>query len=87
MRKLQLQQNQLAVQTQSPEVREAVRVREEELEGEVLGLKRKCREAEELLREYGKARAVEAMAMEYAEVCVQAERVQRDIERLESGQR
>lgn len=81
--KVQTQVNSLMAQTQSEEVQGALREKVEALERESVGLRRKVREAEERLEEYGRERAVEGMAREYAEVLRETERVRGDVERLE----
>lgn len=87
-RKLQLQQNQLLSQTNSPEMEEALRIKAEDLEREAVALKRKVREKREVLEEYRAegGGGVESMAREYARILGEVERVRGDIEKLEGGQ-
>lgn len=85
-RKLQLQQNQLLTLTKSPEMQEALSLRSEELEREVVGLRRKIREKKELLGEYKEAgKGGEGMAREYAGILGEVERVMGDLARLEGS--
>ncbi|KAF2765515.1 hypothetical protein EJ03DRAFT_385269 [Teratosphaeria nubilosa] len=55
----------------------------EGLEGEGRDLKRRIREAEERLEEYGRVRGMEALVREYGEILGEKRRVEGEIERLE----
>ncbi|KAK5175221.1 uncharacterized protein LTR77_000358 [Saxophila tyrrhenica] len=83
-KKLELQHGQLVSPIYSEEVQEALKGRAASLEKETKAVKGKVREAEERLEEYRKARGMEGMAKEYAEILGETERVRAEIERLEN---
>lgn len=80
--KVQVQLNQLLVQTQSAEVEGALKAKVEELEREGSALRRRVREREEVLGEY-RGSGAEGVAGEYAEILREMGRVRGEIERLE----
>jgi myosin heavy subunit len=84
-RKLQVQEVQLAAQTTSPEYQAALERKAESLEREAMGLRRRVREAEELLGRYRRTEGMEEVAREYVEIVREREKVRADIERLEAG--
>ena len=84
-KKLSLQQSQLHSQLYSPEVREALRTKAEQLEARSRAVRRNVREGEEKLEVYRRSRGMEGVAREYAEVLAGSERVRGAIGRLEAG--
>lgn len=84
-KKLSLQQKQMDSQLYSPEAREALKMKANELDGSLQATKRKIREAEEKLDGYRSVGGMEGVAREYAEVLAETERVRREIERLRDG--
>ncbi|USW48685.1 Putative HAUS augmin-like complex subunit 4 [Septoria linicola] len=57
-KKLQVQHNQLLLQTNSPELEDALQSRSEDLDRENLAMRRKIRDAEDKLAEYHQAKAL-----------------------------
>ncbi|KAK3696138.1 hypothetical protein LTR37_018109 [Vermiconidia calcicola] len=87
-KKLSLQHGQLISQLYSAEIQEALRLKAEEVEQQSRTTKRKVRQAEEKLEEYRKAGGgVKGMAMEYAEISEESERVKGEVARLQDGKR
>ncbi|KJY00155.1 hypothetical protein TI39_contig340g00020 [Zymoseptoria brevis] len=86
-RKLQVQQVQLTAQTASPELQAALERKMDGLEKEGLALRRKGREAQELLARYRRTEGMEEVAREFAELVREREKVRKDIERLEGGRK
>lgn len=86
-RKLQVQQGQLTAQTASPEFQAALERKMDDLEKEGLALRRKGREAQELLARYRRTEGMEEVAREFAELVREREKVKKDIERLEGGRK
>lgn len=84
-KKLHLQHGQLVLQVYSSDVQEALKAKSDTLESQKRAVKRQVREAEEKLEEYRKAAGMKGMALEYAEVLRETERVESEIERLNSG--
>ncbi|KAM3415813.1 hypothetical protein BST61_g9322 [Cercospora zeina] len=82
-KKLQLQHNQLISQTRSPDLEEALKTRSEDLDHEVVMLKRKIREAEDKLTEYHQAKAIRFIAAEYSDIIRETAKIKADIARLE----
>ncbi|KAK3696035.1 hypothetical protein LTR37_018177 [Vermiconidia calcicola] len=87
-KKLSLQHGQLMSQLYSSEMQEVLRTKAEEIETRSRTTKRKVREAEEKLEEYRKAGGgLKGMAMEYAEILKESERVKAEVARLQDGKR
>lgn len=84
-KKLSLQQHQLHSQLYSPEVQEVLKAKAQEIEETSKATRRKVREAEERLEGYRSVRGMDGVAVEYADVVAEAERVRGEIERLEGG--
>lgn len=84
-KKLQLQSQQLNAEVYSPEVQEALKAKQEELEGRARATRRKMREKEEELERLRKVGGLEGVAEEFAQVTREKERVRADIERLQTG--
>ncbi|KAI7482805.1 hypothetical protein KC357_g3557 [Hortaea werneckii] len=86
-KKLALQHGQLMQQIYTPEIQETLRNKQDDLDAESLSLKRKVREMDERLAAYRQERGMKQMVGEYAELMRETERVEREIDRLETGGR
>lgn len=84
-KKLGVQHRQLMCQICTTEFQKALKSKQENLEAESRRVKRKVRDAEEKLEEYSSASGVKDMAVEYAEILRETEKVKADIERLQVG--
>ncbi|KAI7321637.1 hypothetical protein KC367_g1192 [Hortaea werneckii] len=84
-KKLALQHGQLMQQIYTPEIQETLRNKQDDLDAESLSLKRKVREMDERLAAYRQERGMKQMVGEYAELMRETERVEREIDRLETG--
>lgn len=84
-KKLLLQHGQLMQQIYTPEIQGILRNKQEDLDAESLSLKRKVREMDERLAAYRQERGMKQMVGEYAELLRETERVEREIDRLETG--
>lgn len=84
-KKLALQHGQLMQQIYTPEIQETLRNKQDDLDAESLSLRRKVREMDERLAAYRQERGMKQMVGEYAELLRETERVEREIERLETG--
>ncbi|KAI6815763.1 hypothetical protein KC332_g2939 [Hortaea werneckii] len=84
-KKLGLQHGQLMQQIYTPEIQQILRNKQEDLDAESLSLKRKVREMDEKLAAYRQERGMKQMVGEYAELLRETERVEREIDRLETG--
>ncbi|KAI6900525.1 hypothetical protein KC318_g601 [Hortaea werneckii] len=84
-KKLALQHGQLIQQIYTPEIQGILRDKQDDLDAESLSLKRKVREMDEKLAEYRQERGVKQMVGEYAELLRETERVEREVDRLETG--
>ena len=84
-KKLLLQHGQLMQQIYTPEIQDILRNKQEALDAESLSLKRKVREMDEKLAAYRQERGMKQMVGEYAELLRETERVEREIDRLETG--
>ncbi|KAI7365538.1 hypothetical protein KC354_g4825 [Hortaea werneckii] len=84
-KKLALQHGQLMQQIYTPEIQETLRNKQDDLDAESLSLKRKVREMDERLAAYRQERGMKQMVGEYAELIRETERVEREIDRLETG--
>lgn len=86
-KKLALQREQLDAKVHSPEVREVLKAKGEEVEGRARAVRRKVREREEALEGYRKIGGMEGVAGEFGEVLAEQARVRGEIERLKAGTR
>ncbi|KAI7548613.1 hypothetical protein KC331_g4305 [Hortaea werneckii] len=84
-KKLALQHGQLIQQIYTPEIQGILRDKQDDLDAESLSLKRKAREMDEKLAEYRQERGMKQMVGEYAELLRETERVEREIDRLQTG--
>ncbi|KAI7325205.1 hypothetical protein KC326_g826 [Hortaea werneckii] len=84
-KKLALQHGQLIQQVYTPEIQAILRNKQDDLDAESLSLKRKVREMDEKLAEYRQERGMKQMVGEYAELLRETERVEREIDRLQTG--
>ena len=82
-KKLAVQHAQLQQQIYSPELIEALKLRDETMWDEGVVLRRKIREAEERLEKYRTARGIAGMVKEYAEILRESQKVEEEIGRLE----
>lgn len=82
-KKLNVQHWQLMQQVYSSEIQDFLKAKKEELEAETRVLRRKAREAEEKLEQYRRARGMEGMVKEYAEILREVEKVKEEVGRLE----
>ncbi|KAI7353953.1 hypothetical protein KC354_g11296 [Hortaea werneckii] len=84
-KKLALQHGQLIQQIYTPEIQGILRDKQDDLDAESLSLKRKAREMDEKLAEYRQERGMKQMVGEHAELLRETERVEREVDRLETG--
>lgn len=84
-KKLELQRSQFAAQLYSEDVQEALRMSSGRLEKESGLMKVRIRDAEGQLQEYGKASEIKGMAVEYAEILRETEKVKAEVERLQGN--
>lgn len=86
-KKLSLQHSQLLQQVYSAEVQDALKTKAAALREESMVLRRKIREAEEKLEEYRRAKGVQGMVREYAEILKETAKVREEVARLEGRAR
>lgn len=82
-KKLQLTETQVMQQVYSAEVKEALKVRGQDLLRETAVWKRKTRDLESSLRDYESIRGMKQLADSYAEVQREIRKVQADLDRLD----
>lgn len=82
-KKLRLLEMQVVRETYSPEVTEALRVREEALKREASGCRRRIRDMEERLEGYGSVRGMGQIVDAWVDVRREIERVGEEVARLE----
>jgi len=84
--KLRIIEMQTLQQIYTPEVNDALRTKEQELEKEQIALRRQTRELETDLQGYERVKGMKELANTYAEVQRETIKVQADIDRLQNKQ-
>lgn len=84
-KKLELQRSQLTAQLYSDNVQAALRAKAARLDKEGSLAKSNIREADGQLEEYKRASGIKTMAVEYAEIVWEIEKVRAEVERLQTG--